>query len=64
MMQAAFRLDEASALLARTPLLLSAWLRDMPAAQIARAMAGRCAEVVGPWRAYLRVVRDAEKMRG
>lgn len=32
--------------------------------QIARVMAGRYAEGVGPWREYLRVVRNAEQTRG
>jgi len=31
--------------------------------QIARVMAGRYADTVGPWKAYLRVVQDAEKNR-
>ncbi|MBL9077787.1 MAG: DinB family protein [Planctomycetes bacterium] len=40
---------------------LATWLaHDLThVVQIARAMAHRCREAVGPWRAYLRVVRDA-----
>lgn len=45
--------------------LLATWVaHDLThVTQIARVMAGRCAGDVGPWRAYLRVVRDAEATR-
>jgi hypothetical protein len=45
--------------------LLATWVaHDLThLTQIARAMAGRYGEAVGPWRAYLRVVRDAEQVR-
>lgn len=45
--------------------LLATWVaHDLThVTQIARVMAGRYAADVGPWRAYLRVVRDAEAAR-
>lgn len=51
-----FDLDQAVGVLERTPRALHAWLDGD--AQIARVMAKRYREDIGPWLAYLPVVTD------